>query len=116
FSCKPKENMVYLEHQRETAEQQAAIERARYAGLLIDAGDLLEINVNAFDEIAVQSFNLTTMSRTGEQEAGTRTTFQGSEYSVSTDGEINFPVLGKIYVKGMTKQQLTDHLQNRLKQ
>lgn len=103
-SCKPKQNMVYLEH--DTQDQQFAIERAKYTGLQIQEGDVLEINVNAFDDIAVRPFNISTMNKTGQTESQSQTNYQGSEYTVNTDGNINFPVLGNIYAKGMTKQQL----------
>ncbi len=111
-SCKPKENMVYLANDK--AKQDEEIARAQYVGLLIHEGDILEINVNAFDELAVRPFNLSTMSRTGQTDTGARTNFQGSEYTVNADGEIHFPVLGTLFVKGMTKQQLVVHIANRL--
>lgn len=112
FSCTPKKNMVYLEDKES---EEIAIEQAKYNGLQIQEGDVIEINVNGYDELAVRPFNLSTMNKTGEEEAMTRTTFQGSEYIVDNDGEINFPTLGKIYVKGMTKQQLVNDVEGRLK-
>ncbi len=99
---------------------QNEVSQARYAGLHIQEGDLLSIVVSAFDEIAVRPFNLGTMSRTAN--AGTvtssmpnNTNTTPSEYVVSTDGTIVFPVLGVVYCKGMTKQQLKDDLESRLK-
>lgn len=112
FSCKPKQNMVYLEKEISNEE---IIAQAKYSGLQIQEGDVIEINVNAFDELAVRPFNLSSMNRTAEDsEASMRTTFQGSEYTVDNYGEINFPTLGRIYVKGMTKQQLVKDIENRL--
>lgn len=104
--------MVYLEKEISNEE---IIAQAKYSGLQIQEGDVIEINVNGYDELSVRPFNLSTMNRTGEESATTRTTFQGSEYTVNNDGEINFPTLGKIYVKGKTQQQLVDDMQNRLR-
>ncbi len=94
--------------------------QARYSGLKIKEGDVLEITVSAFDEIAVKPFNLTTMTSTNDPSdaaGGTAaSTSTGSRYTVSTEGYIAFPVLGKIYCQGMTKQQLREDLEQRLKQ
>ena len=112
FSCKPRENFVYMDQDKELAGE---IEKAKFQGLLIDAGDVLEINVNGFDELAVRPFNLTTMQNTGNQESiSQQTGYQGSEYTVDENGDINFPVLGKIQVLGLTKVQLAELLEKRL--
>ena len=117
FSCKPKENMVYLEHQRQQYEQQ--VQQAVYQGSRLQEGDLLDIKVTAYDEYAVRPFNLHSMnlaSNSGNaiNAQGAQTAPQG--YLVDPDGSIVFPVLGKIFVKGMTKDQLRADLENRLLQ
>lgn len=117
FSCSPKRNIVYLSNYN--FEQQ--VSEARYTGLHIQEGDRLNILVSAFDEIAVRPFNMNTMPRTSAAATGsttansTMTSVAGSEYTVNSDGTIIFPVLGSIYCKGMTKQQLKDELESRLK-
>lgn len=96
-------------------EQEAS--QARYTGLKIKEGDVMEINVSAFDEIAVKPFNLTSMASTNDLSEGSAAVAStGSRYTVSTDGYILFPVLGKVYCKGMTKQELREDLEQRLKQ
>lgn len=106
-SCKPKQNMVYMSNNNFEEE----VSQARYQGLHIQEGDILEIVVSAFDDIAVKPFNKTTMSQTGSAGSSGSGT---NDYSVSTDGTINFPVLGNIYCKGMTKQQLKVDMEQRL--
>ncbi|MCB4234475.1 polysaccharide biosynthesis/export family protein [Kaistella anthropi] len=82
-------------------------------------GDRLQILVSAFDEIAVRPFNVNTMPRTSTADIGTSSTNMssnnGSEYIVTSDGTIIFPVLEPVYCKGMTKQQLKEDLESRLK-
>lgn len=79
----------------------------------ITQGDLLSIFVNALDVEAVQAFNMpvanvqTLGSRTVTTSAGGGT-LQG--YWVDPDGNIDFPVLGKLHVEGMTTTQLKDTL------
>lgn len=91
--------------------------QARYTGLKIKEGDVLEIVVSAFDEIAVKPFNLNTISSTNNTAESSSAVINnsGSRYMVSTEGFITFPVLGKVYCQGMTKQQLKEDLEQRLK-
>ncbi|WP_313503780.1 polysaccharide biosynthesis/export family protein [Kaistella carnis] len=113
-ACKPKQNIVYMSNNNFEQE----VSQAKYLGLHIQEGDQLKILVSAFDEIAVRPFNLSTMSKTGtpgEQASGSNTGITPSEYIVNSDGSILFPVLGSIYCKGMTKKQLQEDLESRLK-
>ena len=79
----------------------------------ITKGDLLTIFVNALDVEAVQAFN---MPVANVQALGSRTvttatgggTLQG--YWVDPNGDIDFPVLGKLHVEGMTTSMLKDTL------
>lgn len=112
FSCKPKQNMIYMSNNNFEQE----VSRARYEGLHIQEGDMLEIIVTALDDLAVKPFNKTTMQRTGEEgNAGGNARLGDNEYQVTSEGYIIFPVLGNIYCKGMTKQQLKAELDSRLK-
>lgn len=113
FNCKPKQNIVYMSNNNFEEE----VSQAKYSGLHIQEGDRLQILVSAFEEIAVRPFNQSTMASTGN--AGSGSTSGGSsapsEYIVNSEGEIIFPVLGTVYCKGMTKQQLKADLESRLK-
>lgn len=93
------------------------VSQARFAGLHIQEGDQLQIQVSAFDEIAVRPFNRGTMAATSSAAEGSTGNggSGGSEYAVSSEGTIIFPVLGAVYCKGMTKQQLKEDLESRLK-
>ena len=112
-SCKPKQNMIYMSNNN----FQQEVSQARYEGLRIQEGDMLEIIVTALDDLAVKPFNRTTMQRTGEEgSAGGNARLGDNQYQVTSDGYIPFPVLGNVYCKGMTKQQLKTELDSRLKQ
>ena len=111
-SCKPKQNMIYMSNNN----FQQEVSQARYEGLRIQEGDMLEIIVTALDDLAVKPFNRTTMQRTGEEGNAGATRLGDNQYQVTSDGYISFPVLGNIYCKGMTKQQLKTELDSRLKQ
>lgn len=111
-SCKPKQNMIYMSNNN----FQQEVSQARYEGLRIQEGDMLEIIVTALDDLAVKPFNRTTMQKTGEEGNAGATRLGDNQYQVTSDGYISFPVLGNVYCKGMTKQQLKTELDSRLKQ
>lgn len=115
FSCKPKENMVYMENENSNIETE--VKRAVFEGTHLQTGDLLDIKVTAFDDNAVRPFNLQTMNQSGNSMEVIQT--QAGQtgpvgYLVSNDGFIVFPVLGKIFVQNMTLSQLRENLETRL--
>lgn len=102
--------MVYMSNSN--SEQEIA--QAKFQGLHIQEGDQLLILVSALDEIAVRPFNLNTMNKTNAEVEGT-TNSTPSEYTVNSDGNINFPVLGQIHAKGLTHQELVTDIEGRLR-
>ncbi|MDP2454879.1 MULTISPECIES: polysaccharide biosynthesis/export family protein [unclassified Kaistella] len=115
FSCKPKENMVYMENQTTAIDQE--VKQAVFLGTHLQSGDLLDIKVTAFDDNAVRPFNLHSMNQAGEitgiqQNQNPQNFPQG--YLVSNEGYIIFPVLGKIFVQNMTMSELREDLEKRL--
>lgn len=112
FSCKPKKNMIYMSNhnfQKEVNE-----EKERYVGLRIKEADVLDVRVSAFDETAVKPFNLSTMAITNiSQDQGNANS--ANLYTVSNEGYIIMPTLGRVYCKGLTKLQLSEDIEERLK-
>lgn len=114
-SCKPKENMVYMEKQTSTIDQE--VKHAVFNGSHLQSGDLLDIKVTAFDDNAVRPFNLHSMTQSGnttEYIPNQTTQTAPVGYLVSNEGYIVFPVLGKIFVKNMTMSELREDLESRL--
>lgn len=77
--------------------------------------DVLTITVNCpEDPTAATAFNLVT--QTNDVETTTRMSTQRAlqTYLVSNDGYIEFPLLGRIQVLGLTKTQLEDYIANRI--
>lgn len=115
ISCKPKENMVYMENQKSNIDNE--VRQAVFEGTHLQTGDLLDIKVAAFDDNAVRPFNLNTMTQAGNStEILPNQTVQNGPagYLVSNEGYIIFPVLGKLYVQNMTLSQLREDLEKRL--
>ena len=72
--------------------------------------DKLSILVNSQDQKLNELFNL--------QNTGGNTSSNRIElgYTVDTQGFINFPVLGKVKVDGMTREQIAEHLTEQIKE
>ncbi|OYP38469.1 BexD/CtrA/VexA family polysaccharide export protein [Prevotella sp. P5-126] len=80
--------------------------------------DKLSILVNAQDPKLTNMFNLPIVSQQiGQESTGSSGIIRGvSGYTVDSFGDINFPVLGKIRVEGMTREQIADYLTKQLKE
>lgn len=86
--------------------------------------DKINIVVNSTDPMLVQQFNLTSTSQTmrplgsdmsPQTSIGSITS--GSQilaYTVDEQGDIDFPVLGKVAVEGKTRQEVAAHIRSRL--
>lgn len=69
--------------------------------------DILNITVNTTDPAAAAPFNLTVQDPINSTNGSLRTTTQPSlqQYLVNNDGEIDFPVLGRLRISGLTKNE-----------
>lgn len=120
--CKASHEIVYLQD----AGQRAIFipgESAPIPEAVIKVGDLLTITVNSNTPEAAQPFNLPIYPVPRAENAynigsgsGGISGGQGGlqSYLVDTDGKIVFPVIGKLYVAGMTKNQLSELIKNRI--
>lgn len=78
--------------------------------------DKLSILVNAPDPKLSNMFNLPIVSQQIGQESATGSSRGISGYTVDSEGNISFPVLGKVRVDGMTREQIAEHLATQLKE
>ena len=78
--------------------------------------DKLSILVNAPDPKLSNMFNLPIISQQVGQESASGTSRGISGYTVDSEGNISFPVLGKVRVDGMTREQIAEHLTTQLKE
>jgi len=100
-SCKSKKNIVYFQED----ETRVSIDSIIKFEPQIQIGDILKIDVTAVDMAAAMPFNLTKPSPNG---ANTSSNEMG--YLVDIEGNINFPVLGKMKIDGMTRIELMNKL------
>ena len=80
----------------------------------IQPKDKVSILVNSQDMRLTNLFNLPIVSQQVGQEISTGTNRGLSGYTVDSNGNIDFPVLGKIHIQGMTREEVASHIKQEL--
>lgn len=109
-SCSSTAKIAYLQNFEDVAPDSAFLYDAR-----IKPKDLLTITVNTFDREVSLPFNLLypTGNPTYVNSTSSETSLQ--RYLVDNEGNIDFPVLGKVNVSDKTKNEVEGILKERLK-
>lgn len=115
-SCGSSRQVVYFQDLK-PGETEIKLPEAK--AITVRPEDKISIIVNSRDPQLTDLFNLPIMSRQLGQSmrsGGSSTgNSQGvSAYTVDADGEIDFPVLGKIYVAGMKREEIAEYIKNEL--
>ena len=109
-SCASRKNIVYF--QDEPLEEGVLMSEPKQ--LLYKPDDILTINVSALDPDTVRPFNLPVVSNNTNNITSAQGNIQVQTYLVDYNGNIEFPVLGKIKVEGLTRTELTSLLVERI--
>ena len=84
----------------------------------VQPGDKLSIVVNSYNSELAMPFNLPYVSNRigqGSSATGASNTSNGiSVYTVDGNGDIDFPMLGKLHIAGMTRPQVAEDVKNRI--
>ncbi|MBD3723967.1 MAG: polysaccharide biosynthesis/export family protein [Flavobacteriaceae bacterium] len=82
--------------------------------LKLEPDDMLLINVTSENPEIAEPYNLksVTLQNNTEEDAATR---KQLTYLIDKNGYIDFPIVGKIKIGGLTKEQATNEIQNILK-
>ncbi|HET8886898.1 MAG TPA: polysaccharide biosynthesis/export family protein, partial [Salinimicrobium sp.] len=109
-SCVSRKEIAYFQNMTEL---ETDIDQSRNS-FKIRSNDMLAITISASNLEAVQPFNLpvTTAPRLGE--LGVTGNLQMLSYLVDSEGNIEFPVLGKVHVAGMTRQEIISKLKEEI--
>lgn len=108
YSCYTPKNISYMQGIPDGAVLDNAEQLIR-----IQTGDKVSIVVKSRDSQLSELFNLSISSyRVGS--VGSSYSQQMSCYSVTSDGCIDFPVLGKVEVAGMTREQIAGTIKQKL--
>ncbi len=108
-SC-AKRNLVYFSDIG--SNQEYITEISRTVEPKIQSGDLLRITVSSLNPESNLLFNSGIMTPSGMegQRLNNNVTQLNQGYLVDKNGEINFPVLGKIKLAGLTKEEATEEM------
>ena len=121
-SCSAPQNVAYFQN----AEVIRGMTLQNEQPLRLRPKDKINIIVSSADPLLVSQFNLTaatgsmrslgstTMPKTTAGSSGGISTAQLLAYTVDEQGDINFPVLGKVAVVGKTRQEVAEYLRLRL--
>ena len=109
-ACSTPKDVVYFQGIDSLSTEQLANMSQKYiTGITYD--DLLSITVTAWDPASVTPFNPPAFAYSSEGEQPVMGSQSLYTYLVDRDGYINFPVLGKIYVAGLTRLQLAEKME-----
>ena len=110
-SCASTKDIAYF--QNKLVDQPEKIDK--HAGILIQPKDQLSIVVSSRNPELVAMFNLPVVSyQAGSEVVAGAGQLRLLGYVVDNDGYIDFPVLGKLYVAGMTRWQLAEMIKDKL--
>ncbi len=104
-SCGSSKNMVYFNGYSDKTLQTSNIA----AESLIRANDLISITVSSLNPEATKIFNTPNNSGISSTAINGNNT-QAFGYLVSSEGDIQFPMLGNIHTEGLTKDDLKDSI------
>ena len=113
-SCKAPKEVVYFQ---DLKPGESEVKLPAMQAITVQPEDKISIIVNSRDPQLTDLFNLPYVTRQLGQSANTYTvgTSQGvSGYTVDANGEIDFPVLGKIYVAGKKREEIATYIKNEL--
>lgn len=107
-SCVSKKDIVYF--QNDEIDQ---LNVSNSYKTIIKPDDVLQITITALDIEAVRPFNLAAVTYATSSNSAIGVA-QQQTYLVDTNGEIEFPVLGKIKIGGLTRDESIDLLKSKL--
>ncbi len=104
FSCSTKKNIIYIQDADDTFQFSV-----NYNEHEVNIDDILKIDVGSENPEAALVFNQSGLTASN---FNNRESILYNGYQVNSDGNINFPILGKINVEGMTINKVRDTIYN----
>lgn len=108
-NCTPRKKLTYFQGNLTSTEA-----NKNYTPTL-KPDDLLSITVMSLDEIAAKPFNLPITTINQNYGGYTQGTPTQPGYLIDADGNIDFPIIGKIKLAGLTRQAAIELLKEKLK-
>jgi polysaccharide export outer membrane protein len=109
ISCTHKKNMIYFQGKFGNTEMNKS------TNPLLKSDDLLSITVLGIDEQAIKPFNLPLANNNQNNGGYAQGAPSPTGYLIDSEGNIDFPVIGKIKLSGLTRSAAIDILKEQLK-
>lgn len=109
FSC-AKRNLVYFSDLDENSTFSIPVSRSNEPRIQVD--DLLSITVTSLNPESNMLFNVGVLMPSGDRNNTVLNNPINENYLVDKDGNINYPVIGLINLKGLTKQEAIEKITN----
>lgn len=113
-SCSAPKQVAYFQ---DVSGKDTLITNVSNQPLKVQPGEKLMIVVHSSVPELAATFNLPVVGYrlgVGNSSQNYNSSYATMSYTVSPDGTIDFPVLGKIKVDGMTRDEVAEHIKNRL--
>jgi polysaccharide export outer membrane protein len=110
-SCVPQKKMLYMRG-KEDADTLKEFKNERKVNYKVENGDNLFIKIVSMDETTSTLLNPMGSGGGGGSSGGGGNYL--NSYTVTEEGYLDFPLVGKIYVKGKTVEEITDLLTEKL--
>lgn len=110
IGCATKDEIVYFENAKNLEGKENLLNYEP----VIQSNDVLRINVSSssINEEIVKPFQMKMQSQQGGSSGGGEQSLSG--YLVSPEGTIQFPVIGKVKVKGLTRGEIQEKLESEI--
>ena len=108
-SCDVQKNVIYLQDVSNGKE----LTPANMANIHVQPGDKISVMVSSRTPELSNLFNLAVPYRYIGS-TGTSSQSQSAYYTIDSNGEIDFPIVGKLHVAGMTRQQISSLIKEKL--
>lgn len=112
-SCNSSRNLVYFSDLKDSAEYKTAIINSNETRIQPD--DLLSITVSTLNPESNALFNNGVLQTVDGTNSPKTATTANEGYLVDKSGFVNFPVVGRIKLGGLTKEEARDRILNELK-
>lgn len=112
-ACTTEKDIPYMTNIDDIPAAALAAVTTQAGNFTIKPGDMLQINVSSSNQDAVRPFNKIQYVPTLGSSTGAITTMGDRSsvfYLVDDNGNIDFPVLGKLHISGMTKKSVEDYV------
>lgn len=118
-ACSAPKNVTYFQGVDTLTPEQLNLQQSNVNAILVP-GDMLNIRVYGSDPAALAPFNKGQVATPEGQVTNLNNNYSSTQenstdyYLINQEGDIQFPMLGEIHAAGLTKQQLTDLIADKI--